>query len=607
MGFLPITKAELEAKNIAQVDFICVSGDAYIDHPSFGVAIIARLLERHGWSVAILPQPDISDPNSMMQLGIPKLAWLVTSGNIDSMVNHYTVSKHRRKHDHYTPGGMMGKRPDRAVIRYSNIIRSIDPDTPIILGGIEASLRRLAHYDYWSDCVMRSVLLDARADLLVYGMGERSIIEIAEALASGLMVQDLCFIKGTLYRTKTALSDDEDVVMLPSYTQVSRDKRQYLESFRIHHAHQKSQSQMRLVEPYDNEYVVQNPPQPPLEREELDQIYTLSFMRRTHPLLEAEGHVTALDEVQFSITANRGCFGSCSFCALTMHQGRIVRSRSKESIIDEAKLMINDPEFKGYIHDVGGPTANFYHVPCRMQTEGKVCGHRKCLGDAACDQLHIDHSAYLDVLTALRQLEGIRKVFIRSGIRYDYLLYDKNPAFFESLVRYHISGQLKVAPEHVSPQVLSLMGKPSRKVFDRFLERYQSLNQRYQMKQFIVPYFMSSHPGSTLKDMVMLAEYIRDMGFIPEQVQDFYPTPMSVSTTMYYTGIDPETMQEVYVAKNPHEKAMQRALLQYRNPKNWHLVHEALVKTNRMDLIGTGTKALIRKNPPIFAQRHRRP
>ncbi len=594
MNFLPIDYSEMIAAGITQPDFVFVTGDAYCDHPSFGTAIIARWLERHHFSVCILSQPNWMDEAAFLEFGKPKLGWLVNSGNIDSMVNHYTVAKKRRKKDFYTPGGYMGKRPDRAVIKYANIIRKVDPNGAIILGGIEASLRRLARYDYWDDSIRKSILLDSKADLLVYGMGEKAIIEIAEALESGLPISDLIFIRGTVWKTKNVDYLPSDGLNLPSYDAILSSKQTYARSFMTQYQNTDPFSAKPLIEIYANDYVIQNAPQFPLDASLMDQLYDLPFMRQTHPKLEQLGHVSAMDEVKFSIVANRGCYGGCSFCALTMHQGRIMSHRNKDSIIKEAKQMISDPDFKGYIHDVGGPTANFYQPACDKQKDYGVCTNRQCLHPSPCANLKVDHTEYLDILRELRELDGIKKVFVRSGIRYDYLMYDKNDAFFKELVEHHVSGQLKVAPEHVSDAVLDKMGKPRRQLFDRFVHKFNQLTKAIHKEQYLVPYLMSSHPGSTLNDAIILAEYIRDMGYNPEQVQDFYPTPLTLSTTMYYTELDPRTMEPVYVPKTPHEKAMQRALIQYRNPKNYDLVKEALLKSNRGDLIGYQPSCLIR-------------
>ncbi|MFA5178965.1 MAG: YgiQ family radical SAM protein [Candidatus Izemoplasmatales bacterium] len=593
MPFLPINKQEMIQANIIKPDFVFVSGDGYCDHPSFGTAIIARMLERFGYSVCILSQPDIRNFKVWLEFGFPRLGWLVNSGNIDSMVNHYTVGKRRRKTDSYTPGGIIGKRPDRAIIKYCNEIRRVDPNGAIIIGGIEASLRRLSHYDYWDDTVRKSIIIDSQADLLVYGMGEKTIIEIADYLASGLKISDLIFIKGTVWKTKDISLIPNSAIKLPSYDLIRTDKKTYAESFMIQYNNTDSITGKPLCEPCQNEFIIQNPSREPLTREEMDQVYDLPFMRTAHPLLEKIGHIAAMDEIRHSITINRGCYGGCSFCALTMHQGRVIQSRSKDSVIREAKQIIADPEFKGYIHDVGGPTANFYQPACDKQLEFGVCSNKQCLHPTPCKNLKVDHTDYLDILRTLRELAGIKKVFVRSGVRYDYVMYDKNDDFFRELVQYHVSGQLKVAPEHVSDTVLDLMGKPHKALYDRFVKKYFQLNADLHKEQYLVPYLMSSHPGSTLNDAIILAEYIRDIGYNPEQVQDFYPTPATLSTTMYHTGLDPRTMKPIYIPKSQHEKAMQRALIQYRDPKNYALVLEALTKANRFDLIGFGEKCLI--------------
>ncbi len=594
MPFLPIDRYEMQELNIDTPDFVLVSGDAYCDHPSFGVAIIGRVLERHGFSVCILSQPDINNPNAFLEFGLPRLGWLVTSGNIDSMVNHYTVTKRKRRKDNYTPGGVMGKRPDRAVVRYSEVIRKIDKKGAIILGGIESSLRRFAHYDYWSDTVNKSILLDAKADLLVFGMGELAIIEVAEALKSGMAIEYLTYISGTLVKTKDKNFIPDNAIYLPSFKEITSNREAYAKSFMKQYTNQDSFVGKPLVETYEGIYILQNIPMRTLTRFEMDEVYDLPFMRAPHPKLEKIGHIPAMDEIKFSITANRGCFGGCSFCALTSHQGRAVQSRSKESIVKEAKKIINDENFKGYIHDVGGPTANFYNIACQKQVTKGVCQFKSCLDQVPCKQLEVSHEDYLDILRTLRELDGVKKVFVRSGIRYDYVMYDKNPDFFNELVEHHVSGQLKVAPEHVSPNVLKAMGKPNRELYDKFVKKYYQINKKLGKNQFLVPYLMSSHPGSTLEDAIILAEYVRDMNYNPEQVQDFYPTPMSSATTMYYTGLNPKTMQPIYVAKSRQDKAMQRALIQYRNPKNYDLVYSALKKANRFDLIGYGKECLIK-------------
>ncbi len=600
MPFLPIDRQEMELSGILVPDFILVSGDAYCDHPSFGVAIISRILERHGYSVCILSQPDVGNPEAFLEFGKPRLAWLVTSGNIDSMVNHYTVAKRKRRVDSYTPGGKMGKRPDRATIVYSRIIRKLDNKANIILGGVEASLRRLAHYDYWDDAVRKSVLIDSEANLLVYGMGELAIVDIADNLASGLKATDLSYISGTVYKTNKIEYLPDDTIFLPSFKDIRESKEAYAKSFLIQYQNMDDIRAKTLVEKYDETYVVQNKPMRTITRFEMDEIYDLSYMRAAHPKLEKQGHIKAMDEIKFSLTVNRGCFGNCAFCALASHQGRKIQSRSKGSIIKEAHKIIQDKDFKGYIHDVGGPTANFYNPACEYQLEHGVCQNKDCLGDEPCRNLVVDHKEYLEILRELRKLDGVKKVFVRSGIRYDYVMYDKDDEFFRELVRYHVSGQLKVAPEHVSPTVLKYMGKPRVELYDRFVKKYEALNRQYGKNQYLVPYLMSSHPGSTLRDAVILAEYIRDMNYNPEQVQDFYPTPHTMATSMYYTGIDPLTMKKVYVPKSPHEKALQRALIQYRNPKNYNLVLEALEKTGRMDLVGFDRKSLIK--PKIFSK-----
>ena len=593
--FLPICRADMQFRGWKQCDFVYVTGDAYVDHPSFGHAIISRILEAHGYKVGMIPQPDWRDPSSITVLGEPRLGFLVSGGNMDSMVNHYSVSKKRRAQDSYTPGGEMGKRPDDAVVVYSNLIRSVYKKKPIILGGIEASLRRLAHYDYWSDRLKRSILLDSQADLISYGMGERSIVEIADALDSGLDVKDITFIDGTMYRTKS-LESVYDYQLLPDYRELLRDKREYAKSFYIQYCNTDPFTGKRLAEPYgaDHLWVVQNPAAKPLTTEEMDEVYDLPYMRTYHPSYEEQGGIPAIREVKFSLISNRGCFGACSFCALTFHQGRIIQARSHESLMKEARELTKEPDFKGYIHDVGGPTANFRFPACEKQLTKGACPGRQCLFPEPCKNLNADHGDYILLLQKLRSIPGVKKVFIRSGIRFDYLLADKNRRFLKELCQYHVSGQLKVAPEHVADKVLSRMGKPQNSVYRQFVKEYNEMNARLGLKQYLVPYLMSSHPGSTLKEAIELAEYLRDLGYMPEQVQDFYPTPSTISTCMYYTGLDPRTMEPVYVPVNPHEKAMQRALIQYRNPKNYELVEEALKKAGRTDLIGYDRKCLIR-------------
>ena len=593
-NFLPITREEMKERGWDQVDFVYVSGDAYVDHPSFGHAIITRLLESRGYRVGIIAQPDWRKPESVQVFGEPRLGFLVSAGNMDSMVNHYSVSKKRRKTDAYTPGGEMGKRPDYACVVYGNLIRQTYKKTPIILGGIEASLRRMAHYDYWSDKLKRSVLLDSGADVISYGMGEHSIIELAEALDAGIPVEDITYIAGTVVKTKS-LDSIYDAEILPSFEDLKADKMNYARSFYTQYLNTDAFNGKRLVEPYsDHLYVVQNPPAAPLTQMEMDDVYSLPYQRTYHPSYEAKGGVPAIKEIKFSLISNRGCFGGCSFCALTFHQGRIVQVRSHESLIEEAKEITKDKDFKGYIHDVGGPTANFRHPSCKKQMEHGVCKTRQCLFPSPCKNLDADHRDYVSLLRKLRDIPKVKKVFIRSGIRFDYLLADKKQEFLRELCEYHVSGQLKVAPEHVAGPVLSLMGKPEHKVYEEFTRQFYKMNEGIGKEQYLVPYLMSSHPGSTLKEAVELAEYCRDLGYMPEQVQDFYPTPSTLSTCMYYTGVDPRTMQKVYVPKSPHEKAMQRALIQYRNPELYDLVIEALHKAGRSDLIGFGPKCLVR-------------
>ena len=593
-NFLPITREEMKERGWDQVDFVYVSGDAYVDHPSFGHAIITRLLESRGYRVGIIAQPDWRKPESVQVFGEPRLGFLVSAGNMDSMVNHYSVSKKRRKTDAYTPGGEMGKRPDYACVVYGNLIRQTYKKTPIILGGIEASLRRMAHYDYWSDKLKRSVLLDSGADVISYGMGEHSIIELAEALDAGIPVEDITYIAGTVVKTKS-LDSIYDAEILPSFEDLKADKMNYARSFYTQYLNTDAFNGKRLVEPYSEHlYVVQNPPATPLTQMEMDDVYSLPYQRTYHPSYEAKGGVPAIKEIKFSLISNRGCFGGCSFCALTFHQGRIVQVRSHESLIEEAKEITKDKDFKGYIHDVGGPTANFRHPSCKKQMEHGVCKTRQCLFPSQCKNLDADHRDYVSLLRKLRDIPKVKKVFIRSGIRFDYLLADKKQEFLRELCEYHVSGQLKVAPEHVAGPVLSLMGKPEHKVYEEFTRQFYKMNEKIGKEQYLVPYLMSSHPGSTLKEAVELAEYCRDLGYMPEQVQDFYPTPSTLSTCMYYTGVDPRTMQKVYVPKSPHEKAMQRALIQYRNPELYDLVIEALHKAGRSDLIGFGSKCLVR-------------
>lgn len=589
--FLPVSYEEMLERGWEQPDFVYVCGDAYIDHPSFGAAIICRTLESRGFKVCFLAQPNWRSPDDFRRFGKPRLGFLISSGNIDSMVNHYTVAKKRRSKDYYTPGAQMGKRPDRAVIVYSQMARQAYPDTNIIIGGIEASLRRLSHYDYWDDKVRKSIIIDANADLLLYGMGENSIVEVAEALDSGLDIQYLTYLDGTVFKTKD-LSLATDPIILPSYEEVCASKDKYCESFNMQYRQTDHYTAKTLVEPYQGWYVVQNIPNRPLTQQEMDDTYALPYTRSVHPMYQE--HVPAIDEVKFSLISNRGCFGACNFCALTFHQGRIIQTRSHESLIKEAKLMTQDPDFKGYIHDVGGPTANFRQTSCTKQQKHGVCQNKQCLWPRPCRNLEVDHQDYVSLLRKLRELPSVKKVFVRSGIRYDYLMYDKDDTFFKELVQHHVSGQLKVAPEHISPKVLDKMGKPHKELYMKFVEKYYRLNDAYHKNQYLVPYLMSSHPGSDLDAAIELAEYLRDIHHQPEQVQDFYPTPGTLSTAMYYTGIDPRDKTKVYVPKDPHEKAMQRALMQYRHPRNYDLVYEALVKAKRQDLIGNGPKCLIK-------------
>lgn len=588
--FLPVTKEEMRERGWQQADFVLVTGDAYVDHHSFGTAIIGRLLERYGYKVAVLPQPDYKSAEDFQRFGKPRLGFLINSGVVDSMVNNYSVFKHRRKTDEYAPGGKAGSRPDRALIVYANRAREAYKDVPVIIGGIEASLRRLGHYDYWSDKVRRSILLDSKADLLIYGMGERAIVEIAEALDSGIAARDITWVRGTCYRAKD-LSIAEStgkgsLKVLPSFDEISSDKKAYARSFAVQFKNNDSISAVTLAEKYtDTVYVVQNPPQPPLEREELDDVYSLPFENEWHPMYDEMGGIPAFKEIKFSVVSSRGCFGGCSFCALTYHQGRQVRSRSKEAIVDEVIKLTKKEDFKGYIHDIGGPTANFRGPACSKQLKSGVCTHRDCLYPAVCPNMTPDHSEYIDLLRAVRAVDGVKKVFIRSGIRYDYLMADPNcDDFIDELCRYHISGTLKVAPEHISDRVLYYMRKPSKKVFLEFDKKYKAANRKLGKKQYLIPYLISSHPGSTLKDAVELAVFLKKYGFVPDQVQDFYPTPGTLSTCMYYTELDPLTMNPVYVAKNMEEKRMQRALIHYNKKENRDLVMKALKLTGKVDL-----------------------
>ncbi|MCB2290457.1 YgiQ family radical SAM protein [Clostridium sp. CS001] len=594
--FLPISMNDLKERNISQLDFIIITGDAYIDHPSFGTAIIGRTLEQEGFTVGIIAQPNWDNVDDFRKLGRPKYGFLINSGNIDSMVNHYTTSKKKRRTDLYSPGGEMGHRPDRAVIVYCNRAREAFKNIPIIIGGIEASLRRFAHYDYWDNKVRRSLLIDAKADLLIYGMGEKTIIEIANLFRYGMTIDKMTSIKGTVYASKE-IDGLSNFIEVPSFEAVSADKDIYAESYKLQSMEQDDIRGNTIVQKHNDRYVVQNPPQLSLTQKEMDTTYNLPYTRTYHPIYEDKGGIPAINEVEFSITSHRGCFGSCSFCALTFHQGRVIQNRSQKSIIDEARLLTTLKNFKGYIHDIGGPTANFRHRACKIQETVGVCKDRQCLHPTPCKNLIIDHTEYLDLLKKVRVLPNIKKVFIRSGIRYDYLIYDKNPNFFEELCEHHISGQLKVAPEHISDKVLDQMGKSKKEVYDRFVKKYFEINKKLNKNQFLVPYLMSSHPGSDLKESIKLSEYIKEMGYTPEQVQDFYPTPGSLSTTIYYTGINPFTKEKVYVPNDQNEKNMQRALLQFKNPENYNVVKTALIKAQREDLIGFDKKSLIPPRP----------
>lgn len=601
--FLPISKSDLNKRNINQLDFIIVTGDAYVDHPSFGTAIIGRTLESQGFTVGIIPQPNYKSKDDFMKLGEPKYAFLVNSGNIDSMVNHYTSSKKRRHDDLYSPGGKSGYRPDRAVIVYCNRIREAFKNVPILIGGIEASLRRFAHYDYWDDKVRRSILLDSKADLLMYGMGEKTIIQIAELFKYGLKIENMTNIQGTCYVSKD-VSNLSNYIEAPSFEEVSTDKKAYGDAYKIEYYEQDSIIGKGIYQKHNDRYLVQNPPQSPLSNEEMNFTYNLPFKRTYHPIYEAEGGIPAITEVKFSITSHRGCYGSCSFCALTFHQGRTIQTRDSDSIFEEAKLLTTLPDFKGYIHDIGGPTANFRHRACKKQIDHGTCKDKQCMFPKPCKNLIIDHKEYLSVLKRVRNIKGVKKVFIRSGIRYDYLIYDKDESFFKELCEHHISGQLKVAPEHVSPKVLAQMGKPTREVYDKFTNKYFDINKKIGKKQFLVPYLMSSHPGSDLNAAIELAQYVKKMGYTPEQIQDFYPTPGSLSTTIYHIGYNPITLEKVYTPKTQEEKNMQRALIQFSVPKNYDTVKKALIKAHREDLIGNGIDCLISFNKPRTSRKN---
>lgn len=595
-NFLPVTQKEVEERGWDYIDFVYVCGDAYVDHPSFGAAIITRVLEDAGYRVAVLSQPDWHNDKDFKRFQKPRLGFLVSSGNIDSMVAHYTAAKRLRSTDAYSPGGKIGKRPDRAVIVYSKIIKRLYPDSPVILGGLEASLRRFAHYDYWDDEIKPSILIDSGADILIYGMGEKAVCQIAKSLDEGADVSDITYIKGTVYKTDVR-NTPYSGVEVPSLDNVRNSKKEYAKSCRIEQDEQDHIRGRMVKQKHCSVMVVQNEPMPPLETEELDRVYALPYMRAWHPMYDKDGGVPGIEEVEFSITHNRGCFGACNFCSIAFHQGRYITKRSKESVVAEAKLLTQQKNFKGYIHDVGGPTANFRNPSCDFQLEHGLCKGKKCLAPKQCPNLKVDHSEYLDILRTLRKIDGVKKVFIRSGIRYDYLLSDENDEFFKELVKYHVSGQLKVAPEHCSAAVLDKMGKPYIEAYEKFSKRYFSYTGKIGKEQYLVPYLMSSHPGSTLNDAVELALFLKSHHIRPEQVQDFYPTPGTISTCMFYTELDPYTMEKVYVAKSKEEKAMQRALLQYYDPSKYELVRKALIRAGRRDLIGSSAKCLIKDIP----------
>ena len=596
LDYLPVSRQDLERRGWRELDFVLISGDAYIDHPSFGAALIARLLESRGYRTGIIPQPDWRNVEDFRRLGRPRLAFLITAGNLDSMVSNYSVSRHRRRRDDYSPGARPGLRPDRALIVYTVCAKQAYKNVPVILGGLEASLRRLSHYDYWSDSVRRSVLLDAKADLLVYGMGELAILEIAETLAEGTPVREITTVPGTVFR-RSNLEALDSYTLLPGFEEVRTDNRAFAVSFRLQSENCDPITAKICVEPSGDGYLVQNPPGRPLSQSELDALYELPYTRDVHPMYLSDGGVKAIEEVRFSLVSSRGCFGGCSFCSLGFHQGRIVQARSHASLIREAEGLTRLPGFKGYIHDVGGPTANFRMPACNDQLQRGSCRNKQCLFPAPCRNLEISHRNYLVLLRKLRQVRRVKKVFVRSGVRFDYLLADPDESFFRELCEHHISGQLKVAPEHVSTRVLDLMGKPGIEVFERFKKRYEEINRELGKRQYLVPYFISSHPGADLRAAVELAEYLRDTGFIPEQVQDFYPTPGTLSTCMYWTGLDPRTMKAVYVARSQQEKAMQRALIQFRDPRNRRLVSQALIMAGRSDLIGYTSRCLIKSTP----------
>lgn len=597
--FLPISKKDMRERGWSECDFIIITADAYIDHHSFGTAIISRVLEHYGYKVGIIAQPDWKTLYDFQKLGRPKYGFLVNGGNMDSMVNHYTVSKRLREKDFYSPGGQMGLRPDRATIVYCNKIREAYKNINIVIGGVEASLRRFAHYDYWENKVRKSMLIDSGADILIYGMGEKQIVEVAESLKNGVAAKDITYVRGTCYVTES-LQDVHEYIEIPSYKDVCNNKYKYAEASKIQYEEQDSVRGKTIVQRHGNKYLVQNIPETPLNRDELDEVYGLPYMKDYHPIYEGKGGIAAIEEIKFSTVSSRGCFGDCKFCAITFHQGRVVQSRSKESILKEVEEITHLPDFKGYIHDVGGPTANFRKPACSKQLAFGACKGKECLSPVVCKNMDVDHSEYLDLLRSIRKVPGVKKAFVRSGLRYDYIMADKDDTFFKELVEHHVSGKLKVAPEHVSPQVLKYMGKPAGETYNKFTAKFDKITKKLGKKQYIIPYLMSSHPGSTLECAIELAEYLRDINYQPEQVQDFYPTPGTLATTMYYTGLDPMTMKEVYVPKSKHEKAMQRALLQFKNPKYYTLVYEALTEAGRTDLIGNGSKCLIRDKNKVI-------
>lgn len=602
--FLPISKEDMKERGWEQCDFVLVTGDAYVDHHSFGTSIISRVLESVGYKVGIIAQPDWHSIDDFKKLGKPRLGFLVNSGNMDSMVNHYSVSKRVREKDLYSPGGEMGLRPDRAVIVYCNKIREAYKNVDIVIGGIEASLRRFAHYDYWADKVRKSILTDSGADLLIYGMSEKQIVEVANYMNDGFQAKYIRHVPGTCYLADSLDEIYEEHIVIPSYKEICESKKVYAKAFKIQYEEQDPIRGRTLIQDQGDKYLVVNKPEVPLTREELDKVYALPYTKEYHPIYEKDGGIPAIEEVKFSIVSSRGCFGNCSFCAITFHQGRAVQSRSEKSILDEAKEITNFKDFKGYIHDVGGPTANFRKPACKHQLTIGACKNKQCLSPGPCKNLDVDHSEYLQVLRKIRSLPKVKKAFVRSGIRYDYVMADKNDKFFKELVEHHVSGQLKVAPEHVSEQVLKYMGKPAGDTYEKFREKFFKINKQLGKNQYIIPYLMSSHPGSTLKEAIKLAEYLRDIKYQPEQVQDFYPTPGTLSTTMFYTGLDPLTMKEVYVPKSKEEKAMQRALLQFGNPKNYNIVYDALMKAGREDLIGNGPKCLIKSKEQRYKEAH---